>query len=319
MRKTIRRYRYRPYKLRKLRLIRKGLGVFAAAMLLLAGSTIVRSIQTARLNTDLAAIHVQEAGTTETFATAPPSSSKTESPAKPVRMTMPDGSPITREYKQEKGLQVTDAVTSTTFHTAGGNLLPEMEALRKRNRDLAAWLTIDNILDLPVVYRDNSWYLNHDFDGNRNASGTLFLDQGSPVDSRTQNLLIHGHNMKDGSMFAQLTHYQRQDFWRKHPFVGLSTLWEKENYVIFAVMDVPDQPSDPAYVNYFSHPSFPSDEIFSDYMNQVRERSLYPCSLTVKPEDALLTLSTCIGDHHLVILARRLRNNESQSHLKRIL
>ena len=248
-----------------------------------------------------------------------PASSET-SAARPAaqfqRMTMPDGAPITKEYKQNQGIAVSDDVLSVKYHAASGKKLPEMETLLARNRDLAAWIKIDGVIDLPVVYRDNSWYLDHDFEGNKRASGTLFLDQSSPVEEKTQNLLIHGHNMKDGSMFAQITHYRKKDYWKKHPFITLSTLWEKENYVVFAVLVVPDRPDDPDYVNYFSHPVFPSDDAFRDYMEEVREHSVLSCGLTVKPEDALLTLSTCIGDHHLAVLARRFRKDENRSFLK---
>ena len=234
-------------------------------------------------------------------------------------MTKPDGSPITREYKQMMGLSVPDAAVATAYHRVSGSMLPEMEKLRARNRDLAGWLTIDGVLDLPVVYRDNTTYLNRDFEGRKSASGTLFFDQSSPVSEKTQNLLIHGHNMKDGSMFAKLTHYRKKDDWKKHPFVTLSTLWEKESYVIFAVLDVPDRPDDPGYVNYFSHPSFSSDEAFRDYMELVRAHSVIPCHLAVGPEDALLTLSTCMGDHHLVVLARRFRKDENSAFLRSLL
>ena len=56
------------------------------------------------------------------------------------------------------------------------------------------------------------------------ASGTLFLDEFHPLRETTQHLLIHGHNMKDGSMFGLLTHYRQPLYWQKHPFISLSTL-----------------------------------------------------------------------------------------------
>ena len=235
------------------------------------------------------------------------------------RMTKPDGSAITKEYKQQNGLTVSDTVASAKYHAVSGNVLPEMAALRAKNRDLAAWITIEGVIDLPIVYRDNSWYLNHNFEGEKSASGTLFLDQNSPVAEKTQNLLIHGHNMKDGSMFAQIIHYRKKDYWQKHPFITLSTLWEKEDYVVFTVLDVPDRPDEPGYVNYFSHAVFPTDDAFREYMEQVRDHSVIPSYLTVAPEDALLTLSTCIGDHHLVVLARRIRKDENRQFLKSLL
>ena len=42
--------------------------------------------------------------------------------------------------------------------------------------------------------------------GAQSASGTLFLDEAHPLEADTQYLVVHGHNMYDGSMFARLTH-----------------------------------------------------------------------------------------------------------------
>lgn len=311
-------YRYRPgLKGRVLRSVlrpRNLLLVSSGVLLVFFAAWLIRSGRTAENNRTY--LLWREAAETAA-ASAPVSKTETESGFQ--RMTMPDGTQITREYKQTMGVSVPDTVVSTAYHTASGSFLPGMETLRARNQDLAGWLTIDGVLDLPVVYRDNSKYLNHDFEGRKSASGTLFFDQSSPVSEKTQNLLIHGHNMKDGSMFAQITHYRSKDYWKKHPFITLSTLWEKENYVVFAVMDVPDQPDDPDYVNYFSHAVFSSDKAFHDYLDQVKAHSLFPCYLSVKPEDALLTLSTCISDHHLVVLARRFRENENKPFLRSLL
>lgn len=311
-------YRYRPG--RKGRAWRSMLRprnlLIAAAGVLIAvfGVWLIQSGRTAESNRTYARWH-EEAETAA--GSAPARENRTAGGFE--RMTMPDGSPITREYRQAMGVTVPETVASTDYHTASGSMLAGMETLRTRNRDLAGWLTIDGVLDLPVVYRDNSWYLTHDFEGRKSASGTLFFDQSSPVNEKTQNLLIHGHNMKDGSMFAQVTHYRQKDYWKKHPFITLSTLWEKENYVVFAVMDVPDRAEAPGYVNYFSHAVFTSDGDFSAYLDQVRQHALFPCYLTIRPDDALLTLSTCVGDRHLVVLARRIREDESMTLLKSLL
>ena len=232
------------------------------------------------------------------------------------RMGMPDGSPISANALREMADTESDIVQSTRYHLANGPMLPEMETLHRKNIDLRAWLTIDSVLDLPVVYKNNQFYLDHDFSGNKNTAGTLFLDEFHPLRETTQHLLIHGHNMKDGSMFGLLTHYQQPDFWRLHPFIQLSTLWEKEEYVIFAVLNVPMDSQEKDYVNYFTHPSFASDAEFQAYIADVRRLSVIPCYLNVQPEDALLSLSTCIGNRRLVVAARRIRPTESRSELK---
>lgn len=212
-----------------------------------------------------------------------------------------------------------DAVRSTKYHQVGGDALPEMEALYQDNRDLIGWLRMEGILDLPVVYKDNEYYLTHDFYKNKSASGTLFLDENHPFRENSQNLLLHGHNMKDGTMFGRLVQYETNlQFLKNNPFIQYSTLWEKEQYVIFAVLHVSLDVQSPEFFNYFTHPTFSSDAQFENYVRALQNRSVFSIPIDVDPSDALLTLSTCIQDDRLVIVARRVRDGESKSDLRHL-
>ncbi len=195
---------------------------------------------------------------------------------------------------------------SGVFHRASGEILPEMQELRRRNRDLTAWLTIGNVLDLPVVFRDNETYLTRDFEGNKNPSGTLFLDESHPLTERTQTLLIHGHNMKDGSMFGMLPRYKDKSFCEQHQLIWLTTLWDRELYMVFAVAETSLDPAAPDYIDYFRRPVFPDDLTFEAFIRQLRSRAAVSLNLKVGPSDALLLLSTCIGERRLIVAARRL-------------
>ncbi|MBQ7784611.1 MAG: class B sortase [Clostridia bacterium] len=205
------------------------------------------------------------------------------------------------------------------FHQVGGDALPQMEALHRENRDIVGWLKIENVLDLPVVYKDNSYYLTRDFYKQKNAAGTIFLDENHPFKEKTQNLLLHGHNMKDGTMFGRLVQYETDlNYVRWHPFVRFDTLWRNEEYVIFAVLRVSLDVKDDRFFNYFTHPAFSSDPEFESYIRQLQLRSIYAIPVDVKPTDALLTLSTCLDEDRLVIVARRVREGETHTQLRAI-
>lgn len=212
-----------------------------------------------------------------------------------------------------------DAVRSTKFHQVGGNALPEMEALYQDNRDLIGWLRMEEILDLPVVYKDNEYYLTRDFYKNKSASGTLFLDENHPFRENAQNLLLHGHNMKDGTMFGRLVQYETNlQFLKNNPFIQYSTLWKKEQYVIFAVLHVSLDVHSAEFFNYFTHHTFSSDAQFENYVRALQNRSAFSIPVDVDPSDALLTLSTCLDEDRLVIVARRVRDGESKSELRHL-
>lgn len=98
----------------------------------------------------------------------------------------------------------------------------DLSLAKKVNKDLISWIYIpDSNIDYPVVKGiDNSKYLNTLIDGSEGMSGTLFLD--SRIEEYDKNLVIYGHNMKDGSMFHDLRNYEDKEWGDKHKLVYLS-------------------------------------------------------------------------------------------------
>lgn len=123
------------------------------------------------------------------------------------------------------------------------------QKLRQQNRDVVGWLSIAEVLDEPVLQRDNSFYLTHDASGQKNATGALFLDEGCNLRIPTPHLVIHGHNMKEGAMFGSLKKYKLKDaaFYKEHAVFTFNTLYEEAQYVIYAVAEVSINPSDADY------------------------------------------------------------------------
>ena len=186
-------------------------------------------------------------------------------------------------------------------------------SLREINKDVVGWLTIDGFLDLPVVQRDNKYYLTHDFFGDKSISGTLFLDENYPFSPPGENLLIHGHNMRDGTMFGRLQKYADRAFYMRHWFIRFESLYEQSDYAAFAALTVSGDSSEPTYFRYaYSH--FLTDVQFTDFMREVRRRSVIRSGLDVLPTDRLIMLSTCVGDSdYFVVIARRLRDHETRA------
>ena len=179
------------------------------------------------------------------------------------------------------------------------------------------WLSIPGVIDLPVVYRNNVYYETHDFYGREDKAGTLFLDKNHPLRSTTQNLLIHGHNMRDGTMFGRLLQYETNlSYVKDHGIIHFDTIYEEQTYVVFAVMIASFNSSSSRYFDFYTHATFASETEFTNYVYAVRARSLYSIPVDVRADDALLTLSTCLDDDRLVILARRLRDGETEAGLR---
>lgn len=274
--------------------------IVSAAMLT---GNLLRSARTKRLNAELSAFRAAQAVTP--VPTAVPSA---PTPS-PEPLATPSPAPTAEE-----------TAPAAAFHRFGGEPLARMDALYAQNHDLVGWLSIPGVLDLPVVYRDNRYYLTHDFNREKSAAGTVFLDEAHRFSDQAQNLLLHGHNMKDGTMFGHLVHYLKDiDYCRAHSIVHFDTLWEEEHYVVFAVLRVPLDTRDERFVNYFSYPAFASEQVFDAYVRALQLHSVYAIPIDVKPEDALLTLSTCIDEDRLVIACRRVRAEESLSSLRELM
>lgn len=212
-----------------------------------------------------------------------------------------------------------EARLRSEYQSLSGEMLPRMRELLEKNGDLVAWVRIPGVVSLPVVYRDNTYYLNHDFSGKSSAAGTLFLDERHPLTAQTQHLLIHGHNMHDGSMFGLLSHYRGLDYVLEHGLVSLSTLYREETYALFAVLIAPDDPGDARYVPYAGTAAFQSEGQFNAFIETIRAHSLYEIPIDVQPGDALLTLSTCLDEDKLVLVCRRLRAGETEEALRQAL
>lgn len=189
------------------------------------------------------------------------------------------------------------------YQRIGNEISPLSRELYAVNPDLVAWLKIPGVLSLPVVYRDNSYYLTHDFYGRESEFGTLFLDVLHPLKEETQYLFIHGHAMYDGSMFGMLTHYRNKDYTRKHPTLTLNTLYSSDTYEVIGVLYADE--ADMAPVAGLGRPEFATEERFDAFIDNLREHAIRFTDDEIPPDTALLALSTCYQEGRIVVVFKR--------------
>lgn len=166
-------------------------------------------------------------------------------------------------------------------------------ALHEENPDCIYWITIpDTVVDYPVMYRpqDKDYYLRRDFYGDALSSGTLYLDEDCDPD-RGDNLIIYGHHMNSGSMFAVLDEYKSSDFYEAHPLVELQTLHGEETYRIMAVFTTPVYTGND--FAYYEFTNTGKKEEYDAFVEECQSRSLYDTGVTAAYGQRLLTLSTC--------------------------
>lgn len=166
-------------------------------------------------------------------------------------------------------------------------------ALHEENPDCIGWLTIDGTrIDYPVMYRpgDKNYYLHRDFNGEYSANGCLFLAEEC-VPGNSDNLIIYGHHMNSGKMFADLEKYKDEGFYEEHPTILFRTIWGNEQYQIFVAFTTPVYTGND--FDYYSFIKAGTVEDYKKFVASVKEKSLYQTGTTAEYRDKLLTLSTC--------------------------
>ena len=124
----------------------------------------------------------------------------------------------------------------------------------------------------------------------RQVAGAIFSENLNKTDFSDVHTVLYGHNMKDGSMFADLHKYEDEAFFADHQEITVYTPDAIRCYRIFA-----------SYIYDDRHllQSFDCEEpdIFEAYIKSVKEqRSLYAHTdknVKVEAGDRILTLSTC--------------------------
>lgn len=122
--------------------------------------------------------------------------------------------------------------------------LRDLSPLLEQNSECIGWLCIpDTAVNYPVMHtpRNPQKYLRTNFYGEYSQSGVPFLDYRCSLDSG--NLLIYGHNMKNGTMFGELKNYTDSSFCAEHPTVEFQTADGLFRYMVSEVKitDTSDQ------------------------------------------------------------------------------
>ncbi|MDR3313140.1 MAG: class B sortase [Oscillospiraceae bacterium] len=192
-------------------------------------------------------------------------------------------------------------------------------ALKARNPEYVGWLSIPGAsVELPVVQTgDNKTYLKKDFDRMSSNYGNPFLDYRNSQALDDANLIIYGHHMHDGKIFASLTNYETKATLSKYPIISLELEDATLRYKIVAVLKTNGSPQeDNGYVFHFDTPNFKSEENFNGYVEQLKQRTLFYTStegVDIQYGDRLLSIQTCLYQYEnefLVIVGRLLREGE---------
>ena len=169
----------------------------------------------------------------------------------------------------------------------------DFSKLKKINEDSIAYIKVNNTnIDYVVVKgKDNSYYLNHNFEKKWNIAGWIFGDFHNKFDGNDRNLIIYGHDTKDGSMFGSLKNILDSKWYLNEDnyIIYLVTENKTYNYQVFSTYTIIAE-------NYYINTIFNNNDEFKKFINKLKSRSIYDYGIGVNENDKILTLSSCIGD-----------------------
>lgn len=224
--------------------------------------------------------------------------------------------------------QVTSEIHDIAYNTTDNSDDTEKpkqnwEALKKINKEIVGWISIDGTkIDYPVLEHKgdteySQYYLYRNYKKESSNYGIPFIDYRSTESVNSRNVVIHGHNMVDGSMFHEMVNYGsltgNLDYYKKHPVVTFNTPEGDAQYKIISYFKTNTLYDHGEFFNYMQG-SFLSDAEFMNFVYNCRIRSLFDCPVMVNEDDQLLTMSTCsyeISNFRTVIVARKVREGET--------
>ena len=193
----------------------------------------------------------------------------------------------------------------------GRAILKDYRKLYKKNGDLIGWVTVkDTKIDYPVMQtkNDSEYYLHRNFKKKKDVNGLPFLDANCDVEDNNSNLMVYGHHMKSGLMFAHLEDYEDSAFYKKHKTIEFDTLYEKRKYEVVAVFRSKIYKEEEDVFKYYRYGGALSEKQFTDYVENCIKLSVHKTGVKPVYGEQLLTLVTCAyhtDEGRFVVVARR--------------
>lgn len=170
-------------------------------------------------------------------------------------------------------------------------------AAKQENQEVIGWISIDDTeISYPLLQTmDNNYYLTHNYKNESSNYGSIFLHKNSVLTNEFSNLVIYGHNMKDGSqMFSPLMNYKDKSFYDSHKTIRITTENKEYIYTIFAVLKSRVYNNDETNVfRYYSYIDLTSQDVFTEYISNCKKYQLYNTGSSAVYGNQIISLITC--------------------------
>ena len=152
-------------------------------------------------------------------------------------------------------------------------------------------------IDYPVM-RDRTdsngsyFYLTHNFRGETDHAGCPFIRRSASLDDDI--IEIFAHNNSNGTMFADLSLFENEDFFMEHGDISFDTEEGQRTYEVISVLDV-DVPSE--VFSFFGWSNFDGESRELEFLRQISEAAVVENCDGYETGNQYLLLVTCEYSH----------------------
>ncbi len=193
-------------------------------------------------------------------------------------------------------VKISDSIEDNDNQKQFTENMKKVITLQQENVDVKAWIQIeDTSINYPILQTtDNEYYLKHNYKKENSQYGSIYLKNECDILNNNSNLIIYGHNMKDGQMFNNLLKYKDKSFYDNHKTIKIATNNEESEYSIVAVFK-----SRIFYQNennvfrFYNYINFNDEQTYNEYIENCKKIQLYETGVSAIYGEQLITLITC--------------------------
>ena len=217
---------------------------------------------------------------------------------------------IQEEIKEDTKIEANEVLKEETER------MLQVKTLQKENSDIIGWLEIEGTsINYPVLQgTDNEYYMTHNYKKEKSKNGSIFLTKDYDWKVPSSNLLIYGHNLKNGTMFQELLKYENKKFEQEHPIIRFTTEKEDAEYEIISVFKSRVYyKSEKNVFRYYYFVNAQTEKEYNEFVENAKKASLYPIDTTATYPEQLITLSTCsyhVEDGRFAVVGRKSSTNK---------
>lgn len=195
--------------------------------------------------------------------------------------------------------------TSSIYEKYGNMNMIEVnfDDLKNINPDTAGWIKVEGTkINYPFVKAsDNEYYLKHSFDKSSNKKGWVFLDYRNDINNIGKNTILYAHGLVNNEMFGSLRRVVKSNWYKNKNNYVLSVVTPHETlkWLVFSTYTIEPE-------SYYITTNFESNEEFDEFVNLIKQRSVYDYGVDVTSSDKLLTVSSCYDDKKRMVLHSKL-------------